>query len=233
MPGFNVETFKSEISKRNGFLTPSRFLMTFVPPAILSGRTPQRTVNGTIVGGERNPSIGRSLEYWCESVMIPGYQFMQGDTRRWTYGPLEKRPFAPNTVSLQTVFLSDGNGDMLKFFNMWMNNIIPHYVQGAFTGSVSGAAGMAPYEVRYKQEYATDLHIYVFRQNGDQVLHYVVKEAFPSHVLDTPMSWDAQNQNLKFSVIFDYLEWYLEEDTVNKQTILGNQIDTIGLGAIR
>lgn len=207
MPGFNVENFKSEVAKRSGVMRNNRFLMTFVPPPVVS-----------------DSNIGRSLEYWCESVALPGYQLMMSDTRRWTYGPMEKRPFAPNTISLQSVFLGDGNGDMLKFFSSWMNNIIAHYVPGSFNsyaqgtrvqGAINGAIGsssaMTPYEVRYKQQYATDLHIYVYRPDETKALHYVVKEAFPSNVLDIPVTWEATNNFIKFAVTFDYLDWYMEE----------------------
>lgn len=218
MAGFNVQEFKSEVSKRNGIMRQNKFLMTFVPPAAVTGRAIQTTGPlGGITGGQRtNTDIGRSIEYWCESVALPGYQFMMGDTRRWTYGPIEKRPFAPNTVSLQSVFLSDGNGDMLKFFNSWMNNIIPHYVPNSFNSAAQGAGGMAPYEVRYKQEYATDLHIYVYRPDGPVVLHYIVKEAFPSHITDLGMNWNAMNDVMRISVTFDYLDWYLEGIPVAK-----------------
>lgn len=210
MPGFNVEVFKSEISKRNGIMRNNRFLMTFVPPTVSVL---------AMTEGQDTASIGRSMEYWCEAVALPGYQLVSGDVRRWTYGPHEKRPFGPNVVPLQTLFLSDGNGDMFKFFHSWMNNIIPHYVSTSFDAPQDGSPKMYPYEIRYKNEYVTDIHIYVYDESGKEKLHYVIKEAFPSHVIDIPMAWEATNSHMKFQVTFDYLDWYLEKPRNAESTI--------------
>lgn len=196
MPGFNIEVFKSEVNRRAGIMKNNKFLMTFVPPEI----------TGQV------QSIGRSIEYWCDATSLPGYQLMMGDTRRWTYGPHEKRPFGPNIVSLQTVFISDANGDMLKFFNGWLNHIVPHYVSKSFTANADGTGGTKyPYEIEYKEKYVTDIHIYVFREDGLPTLHYVCKEAFPSHIMDIPVAWDSTNSFMKFQITFDYLDWYMEE----------------------
>lgn len=232
MPGFNVEVFKSEISKRNGIMRNNKFLMSFVPPAISTGAL-NNTIqtlgpNGGIITEQITAdisSIGRSVEYWCEAVTLPGYQLATGDTRRWTYGPNEKRPFGPNVLPVQTLFLSDGNGDMFKFFHSWMNNIIPHYVSSSFPYPQPDSPGMDPYEVRYKSEYVTDLHIYVYGEHASsndpkeadrEILHYVLREAFPSHITDVPMAWADTNTHMKFQVIFDYLDWYMERIQVKR-----------------
>ena len=223
MPGFNIENFKGEVSDRNGILKSNRFLMTMVPPPVAT----------LAMSNENETSIGRSLEFWCDSIILPGYQLMMGDVRRWTYGPHEKRPYGPNIISLQTVFLADGDGKMMEFFHSWLNNIIPHYTPQGMTYPAAGAGGLDPYEVRYKSQYATDLHIYVYRDSGNAVLHYVCKEAFPSHVIDTPVSWDMTNRPLKFQVNFEYLDWYMEElptSTVAKAPGNGAGTPTDGSG---
>jgi hypothetical protein len=191
MPGFNIETFKSEINKRSGIMKNNKFLMRFTPPSMFQG------------GPNDSQEVVRSVEYWCDATSLPGYQLMMGDTRRWTYGPHEKRPFGPNIVSLQTVFISDANGDMLTFFHSWLNNIIPHYVSKGFTAEADGANGMMPYEVRYKKNYAVDIEIFVYQESGLPILHYKIKEAFPSHIMEIPVSWDSMNHFMKFQVTFE------------------------------
>lgn len=183
---FNINNFKSAVADRNGFMKSSRFRLTIPSP-------------------EMPP-----MHFWCEAATIPGYQFMMGDVRRWTYGPHEKRPYGPNTVAFQTVFLSDADGSILRFFQNWMNDILPHEVPNSMD-TVTG--GMMPYEVRYKYQgnnpiYVRDIHVHMYRDDGEKMLQYVIKEAFPSQIMDIPVGWEASNQHLKFQVVFEYLDWY-------------------------
>lgn len=195
----NIEVFKAEVARRNGIMKSSKFKLSFVaPPTILPD--------------------SRHLEYWCEAATIPGYQLMMGDVRRWTYGPHEKRPYGPNTVALQTVFLSDADGSNLRFFQEWMNFIIPHSVPNSMN---TPSGGMYPYEVQYKYNrngpiYVTDIHVSQYRDDGTKMLEYVIKEAFPSQIIDIPVGWEAANQHMKFQVVFDYLDWYLLSRTETK-----------------
>jgi hypothetical protein len=199
MPGFNVEDFKSELNKRNGVMRNNRFLLTFATPNLLraSEELSARYPTG---------SLNRSIEFWCESVNMPGYQLMQHDTRRWTYGPSEKRPFAPNFQSLQCSFIADGNGDIWKFFNNWLFKILPHNTSRGFNHS---GFGSFPYELEYKTDYVTQLHIGVFDEKGRKQITIICNEAFPSQVIDTNLNWADTNGTAKVGVVFEYLDWYI------------------------
>ena len=194
MPGFNVEDFKSELRNRNGVMRNNRFLITFPTPRVLLGNGPGLSIN-------------RSIEFWCESVNMPGYQLMQHDTRRWTYGPSEKRPFAPNFQSLQCSFIADGEGNIWKFFNNWLQSILPHDTENGF--NAQSAFGGYPYELSYKENYVTQLNIAVFDERGEQQINIICKEAFPSQVIDTNLNWADTNGTAKVGVVFEYLDWYI------------------------
>lgn len=193
MPGFNVEDFKSELNKRNGVMRNNRFLLTFATPRVLFGNAGRADMN-------------RSMEFWCESVNLPGYQLMQHDTRRWTYGPAEKRPFAPNFQSLQCSFIADGNAGIWNFFNNWLQYILSHNTPQGFNNP-SGFGGY-PYELAYKVDYVTELNIAVFDETGRIKINLVCKEAFPSQVIDTNLNWADTNGTAKVGVVFEYLDWY-------------------------
>ena len=101
---FNIEQFKA--ATKGDFLRPNRFLMTFASPRVMIGESGSLNVN-------------RNIEFHCDSINFPGYLIGSHDVRRWTYGPVEKRPFMPNFTQLQATFTSDGEGNNWKFFNHW------------------------------------------------------------------------------------------------------------------
>ena len=198
MPGFNIEDFKSELRSRNGVMRNNRFLITFPPPTVLQRNGPAASMN-------------RSIEFWCESINLPGYQLMQHDTRRWTYGPSEKRPFAPNFQSLQCSFIADGKGEIWTFFNNWLQYILSHNTPNGFNNP-SGFGGY-PYELAYKVDYVTELNIAVFDETGKKQINIICKEAFPSQVIDTNFNWADTNSTAKVGVVFEYLDWFTRYDT--------------------
>ena len=193
MAGFNIETFKAKVKDRNGFMRNNRFLMTFPTPTGLFSRSGAWAVN-------------RDIEFWCESVTLPGYQLMTHDVRRWTYGPSEKRPFAPNFTPLQCSFLVDNKGDIMNFFHDWLQSIIPHDTDQGI--NAPSRFGGLPYEVRYKVDYVTELNIYTYSETGEPIQNIVCKEAFPSSIVDIPLSWGDTNNVVRLQVTFDYLDWF-------------------------
>lgn len=190
MAGFNIEAFKAVTTAKGGFMRNNRFLMTFPMPQTMLDHM----------------DVGRTIEFWGENVNLPGYQLVTHDVRRWTYGPIEKRPFAPNFTPLQCTFLIDNDSEILRFFNNWMQSIMPHDTEAGMNNG-SNYGGL-PYELKYKEQYVTDLNIYTYSETGEPVLNIVCKEAFPSHVVDIPLSWEDTNNIAKLQVTFDYLDWY-------------------------
>lgn len=194
---FGIEEFKAAFGDRGGAMRDNRYVMTMVPPrCMLNGATRMEDVS----------SIMRDMEFWVDSVNIPGYQLALNVAKRWTYGPDEKRPYMPVFMPITCQFLSDGHGDYLRFFNDWMQYIMPHDWYNGGINQISNFGGRQ-YELEYKSEYATDITISVLSPDGNIVEIYYIKEAFPSLIADIPMSYNSTNQTAKFQVQFEYLDW--------------------------
>ncbi len=204
---FSIQEFKSAIGKRGGMMRDNRYVMTLVPPRCM--------VTGTTRMSDAF-DMAKDMEFWVDAVNIPGYQLALNVAKRWTYGPDEKRPYMPVFTPIQCTFNSDARGDYLKFFNSWMQYILPHDWYNGGINQISNFGGRQ-YELEYKSEYATDITIAVLDSAGSTVEVYYIKEAFPSIVSDVSMSY-SQNGNAKFQVNFEYLDWTtttIQPPTVN------------------
>jgi hypothetical protein len=188
---FNINDFKAEVNNRRGPMRTNKFLVTFPLPAAL--------LNTNVA------SSGRTLEYWCESVSLPGYLIGTHDVRRWTYGPVEKRPLTPSFTDLQCTFINDNNSTVLNFFQTWQQQILPHEATNGINTLQNGGY---VYELNYKVNYATDITIKVYNEAGEKTLDVVCREAFPAQIPDTPFSWADTNNVMRFPVVFHYLDWY-------------------------
>ena len=191
MPGFNIENFYSQISQKEGVMRTNKFLVVFPTPQVMLDSV----------------GVARDLEFWCESTNFPGYLLTTHGVRRYTYGPVEKRVFGPNFTQLQCLFNNDTDSIIHSYFSTWMSRIMPHDTRNGMRTVING---MSPYEVEYRQNYITDLHLFVYDESGNQRTKIVCKEAFPSQLVDVPLSWADTNNVFKFQVAFDFTDWYIE-----------------------
>lgn len=189
---FDITQFKAEFSARGGPMRTNRFQMTFPTPLTMLGAG--------------NTAINRSLEFWCDSVSFTGFLIGTHDVRRWTYGPVEKRPNLPNFTQLQCTFINDAENEVWMFFNNWMQSIMPH---NAVDGINTQQSGGMVYELAYKQQYATDLNIILYNEMEEVSTRLVCREAFPSQLPDVPLNWSDINGVFRFQVIFDFLDWHV------------------------
>lgn len=195
---FSINEFNSAILKRGGIQSTNRFLVTMTPPPAL------------FAGGNYN-SISRDMEFWCSATNLPGYQIATHAAKRWTYGPDEKRPFTPIYQPVNLRFNADNNGDYLRFFNSWLQFIMPHDWYNSFNSTEtkypSQNGGKGQYDLEYKLNYATDITIATFAQSGSLVSIYILKEAFPVAVSDEEFDWERQSDKQTFTVNIEYLDW--------------------------
>lgn len=189
---FNIEEFKARHTSHSAYQRTNKFLVRIPAPPILVSRD--------------GFGASRLVEYMCQDAAIPGYQLMTGNVRRHTYGPNESRPFAPNFVQAQLLFNIDGRHEVLNFFNDWLQSIIPHDAERGIH-QPSDYQGL-PYELSYKQDYATDMQIQTFDERGIVSKVINLREAFPSNVNQTALSWGDTNQIGQFTVFMEYLDWY-------------------------
>jgi hypothetical protein len=186
---FDINEFKSAINSGDGLMKTNKYVVTIPAPIVMLD-----SIN-----------VARNLVFFCENVNFPGYMLTTHGVRRYGYGPIEKRPFGPNFTQLQCLFMNDNKNQNWEFFNNWLSRIIPHDTSQGIDTSING---QLPYEVEYKVNYLTDIHIDIYDDAGVKRSRVVCKEAFPSQVPDTPLSWSDNNNNLKFQVAFEFQDWY-------------------------
>ena len=197
---FDIQEFQSEVNNRGGLQRTNKFQLRIPPPPILLGREGTQSMFRQESG----------THFWAQDVQMPGYQIQNGNVRRYTYGPNEMRPFAPNFQQVQANFAADGNMSIYQFFDAWLQSILPHDSEGNFSAQNSNYGPGRVYELSYKTEYATDIDIVLFNENGDETCMMKLYEAFPSNMNAIPMAWADMNSYATFSVFFDYVDWKVE-----------------------
>jgi len=182
---------------------------------------PQMMLNATGV-----TAILRDMEFYCEGAVAPGYQIQTMGVRRYTFGPEEKRPFAPVFTPVQATFNADAKGEVLGFWNAWLQFIMAHdWYQGGIRQK-SNFGGGDQYYLAYKEDLATDITIKVFDTAGNVTVTYILKEAFPSQVTDVPLNWSDVNTTTKFMVNLEYLDWTTTTLGPSSIDASGNPIST-------
>lgn len=199
--GFNIADFRSSIYN-SSILRSNQYMILITPPPPLRGfDTAQLTLR-------------------CDSVNLPGIDMMTLDgIYRHGYGPAEKYPHNANFQEVTATFLVDKAASQYTFFNVWQNLI---YNISDYSGGILGQAdpeedpfgytNLYPFEVAYREDYATDMHMFVYNENADRVIELSFIEAWPRSVQDTPLSWGATDQAslIRLQVSFCYKSFFMK-----------------------
>lgn len=188
-PKGRYNNFLSEFRSRS-FARTNLFEVTFNPPSIMAG--------------DRLDSV---IHLYADSVNIPGINLATSETRRYGYGPIEKKPYAPIFNDITISFLVDGTGNIYKYFYKWLNRIVAsdQYVNG----NKSSANGLEAFEVEYKDNYKCQIGISTFDEAGNGVLTSQIVDAIPISLSDTSLSWGDNDQIMRISVTFTYFQHVL------------------------
>lgn len=143
------------------------------------------------------------LHLFAENLNLPGVNFATSDIRRYGHGPMEKKPFAPIFTDLNINFIADGKGDIHKYFYKWMRNIINFDNPRPGTTSTN-RAGLAPFEINFKDQYRTDITIYTYNEMDDKIIEMRLYGAYPIAIADTPLNWAENDQFMSIAVTFTY-----------------------------
>jgi hypothetical protein len=208
MAGFNLNNFKSDISK-NGVLQTNKFIVAFNSPPCM-----QNVYFGTNQGTNYASSTERLMQVRAESVKVPGVALLQSDINRYGVGPSQKMPFNARFTENAITFISDRNSQIYTYFYTWMNKIFD------FSGSAYESNIGASYATEYKDNYVTDLHVYVYDNAGNQIQDIVMYRAFPESINDVNLSWNDNNSLFKVTVSISYRDWAMVgvSNATNNQT---------------
>lgn len=202
--------FLSEFNK-SSFARTNLFEVTLFPPKIMTGE-----------------KLNYSLHLYADSVNIPGINFATSETRRYGYGPIEKKPYAPIFNDITISFLVDGTGNLYKYFYRWMNRIVSsdQYINGNTSSN-----GLEAFEVEYKDDYKCQINISTFDEAGNAVLSSQLVDAIPISLSDTQLSWGANDEVMRLSMTFTYFQQILT-DPDSKDPVTGHTKPLSGLQQI-
>lgn len=205
--GFSIGVFKAEMANKR-LMRPNLFHIEFsLPPGLFQTRTFDDNIQTT-----------KTLEYWCEATSLPGYVINTYQGQRYGYGSIEQRPLLPAYSEMAFNFIFDSETLNYDLFYDWMNIIInTNMSQGPneLTGEVNTGAftagqlvGMVPFELSYKQDYATDTSIIVYDQEGIAKKKLTLRESFPKSIGEIGLAWADNNTYMRLPIVFAFTDWY-------------------------
>lgn len=203
----DINKFKSETSKLDGFAKPNLFMLRITP------------TTGFWAGADMGGNYG-SLVYFCESVNMPGINIIPADIANQGYGILDRRPVGAVVPEVAATFLIDGKGQNLKFFQDWMNNVVKFSKpEGNDTGIEEGNPGAKTEvnfsEVRYRGNYLCTIEIFMYSPTGQgdgggQIVKWTGKECWPFTMGDVALAWGQNDDLARVTVAFQVRSWHTE-----------------------
>lgn len=221
---FGISNFRTEIGKK-GILQNNKFVCVFAIPKGLQ----EKYSNAARFSDSYRENLD-SITLRCEQVTIPGQNFFTQDVKRYGYGQIEKKPYLPTFNAMKMVFLVDRQAQIIKFFNDWVNLMVPHNVETPTIFDPFGDNETLPdrkklqdqlYLVGYKDQYICPvLRINVYNEFNLRALECKVFECFPITISDFDTSWSSQNDPIRLSVTMQFVhsskEFYDSDENLIK-----------------
>lgn len=198
----DLNNFLATTSKLNGFTRPAYYYIEIPPPPALRSQANQ----------------ARNLAFLSESTNLPGVALATTDIRRYGYGPIERKPYAPIFVDVNVSFLVDGTGMVQKFFYQWMNSIVKFDQTVNGSGSVVNGTQINPFEVNYKTQYATDIMITTVDEANNDIVNVRLYDAYPVFMGDIALGWNDTDSIARLPITFTYFNWRIDKVNVGQVT---------------
>ena len=223
---FNIDNVLAEISQR-GLLRPCRFLVSIVMTSAMT------SLNSDLANMS---NAGTTMSFWCEQASLPGAMIDIAPFRRYGYGPMENKPYGARFVDIPLVFRADATGMVHNFLHTWQRLVVDYNYDDTMVSTNPGTGGM-PWEVGYKDDYATTVVISVFDDAAGQIqdssilydnqnlgglpsIQIFLRDAYPNAVVDVPLSWGARGDYMKIGCTLTYFSWWtkMAQSGSNSQT---------------
>ena len=215
------DAFLANYALHADFAKACRFLtLIYQPSGLVSGG-----LFGGLIGG-KNSILGTeilgkgintaSLTFQCESATLPGYQVNTVEQK--IFGAPYTSAATPVYEPLQLTFICAGDMWERKFFDDWMEFIIPKGSRQRLTiesfvnaDGVSRPAGT----VKYRDEYIGTIQIIQFHETGIPIARFTFEECFPVMVAPQPVNW-GDDQIHRLNVTFHYRTWNKEKNLLKQ-----------------
>lgn len=187
--GGKIGNFMSEI-RATGVARTNLFDVEITPPKIILGS-----------------KAASKISLYAEGAALSGRTISTVDVNRYGYGPHEKIPYSMQYNDFTLQVIGDGQGEMYKFFYNWMQGIVRG--DSDVLRDKTDGGGKKAYEVEFKENYAVDIVVRQYNEQGETIFATRLTDAFPISVPDVNLNW-SDSSLMQFSVTFAYLQNILE-----------------------
>lgn len=195
MPGFNISRFRSQINQK-GLQKPNKFLVTFAVPA------------GMRTGAAETTALVQNMEYWAEATQLPGVLLQMRQVLRYGHGNFEKKPFSPAFNDISMTVLCDGKMQNWSFFQRWIAFILNFEATGS--NGPTRTRTQELHELSYKSEFATNVTVRLYADNGQQSIAVTFRDSFPIFLGDIPLNWADNNNFMRVPLTITFSDWYID-----------------------
>ncbi len=191
---FNISNFIADIRTR-GVVRSHSFMVNIVPPKILQDKW----------------SDTRNILIRCDSATLPAANFQMGELYRHGYGPQESSPHNVQFEPVNLTYILDAQAEIYTFWYTWMNGIMNFNRSKNF--NTADAKGKLPYEMAYKDDYATEIKILVYNESADAIIQTSLLEAFPMGLPEINLNWSSTDEIIRQNIPISYRDYYSQTVT--------------------
>lgn len=209
-------------------------VLVFQPPSLIAGGFLGGLIGQTNATKFLGPAINTTgLSFQCEQAQLPGYAINTVDQR--IYGsPWSVAANPADFQPLELQFISAGDMWERKFFDDWMEYIVPkrtnrqhsadkitslpNYIESRILnadGTRDMMTGAAEGSAKYRDEYISTIQVIAFHDTGVPVTRYHFEEAYPIAVNPQPVNWGDDGIN-RVNVTFKYSSWSREKNVISQ-----------------
>ena len=155
----------------------------------------QVIIGGSVSSGHSTP---QTVSMLCDSTMIPGYNHMTNEIRR--YGEIVEMPYGVTYPDVPMTFFVDNTNQAKEFFDSWSNQVFDKNTRG----------------IGFYNDYVRNIDIFLENKEGAVIYHVKLFEAYPKLVGDYQVSYESKDI-LRINVLIKY-KWLAMGDFVPKAT---------------
>ena len=226
------DVFLAHAAAHADFAKPSKFaVLVFQPPALISGGLLGGLIGQTKATQFLGPLINTTgLTLQCDQATLPGYQLNTVEQK--VYGaPFSVAASPGDYPPLELQFISMGDMWERKFFEDWMEFIMPKGTKRSSTRSMADAGielvselsgissgiqnSRAGGSVVYRDEYISTIQVISFHETGIPNARYTFEECYPVSVAPSSLNWGEDGIG-RVNVTFKYTNWSREENLIRR-----------------
>jgi len=206
---FNVSNFRAGINqyKFDGLAQSNKFHMIMDVPRIVAPYAPA--------------VVNREVQFFCDTISLPGKNLTTMDYKKQGYGEITKMPMGRAAENITTTFFCDSKYLMMKLFQGWLDYI----VEGTDAAPSQILTNGRKYrEVAYREDYVTTVIVRTYNDSGDAGddifnsgirnplmpgigMEYKFYNCHPVQLGAVSMGWEQNDTILKLPVEFTFTHY--------------------------